>query len=94
MGRGTLRGVFVSWLGLIALQALSTAGGSGRLTELVRDVDAVLQRALDPSIPAIGDRRNGPVTYDSSTSATPPGKTASQYLDAAGRQQRAGLDVD
>jgi hypothetical protein len=57
MGRGTLRGVFGAWLGLIALQAVSTSGGSGRVAEAFRDLDGILQRVLDPKVPAIPDRR-------------------------------------
>lgn len=54
-----LRGVMTAWLGLIALQAVVSKGGSGRISELMGDVDRLLQRALDPTVPAIPDLRNG-----------------------------------
>ena len=79
MARGTMRGIFTAWLALIALQAVSTKGGSGRITELFNDVDALLQRAIDPKVPAIHDRRTGP----------PPALSTGPYLDSAERVARA-----
>ena len=55
--RGFLSSMFVTWLGLIALQALSGTGASGRVAEAFRDVSSIIDRALDPSVPAIPDRR-------------------------------------
>jgi hypothetical protein len=57
MGRGALRGAMTAWLGLIALQAVSTTGGSGRISALFGDVNRLVERALDPKVPAIPDRR-------------------------------------
>jgi hypothetical protein len=52
-----MRGMVTAWLGLVVLQTVSTQGGSGRLASLFGDVDRLLQRAFDPNIPAIPDRR-------------------------------------
>lgn len=57
MGGHALRGAISSWLMLIALQAASTKGGSGRIAGLFADADQLLQRALNPNVPAIRDRR-------------------------------------
>lgn len=54
-----LRGAVTAWLALIALQAVVSQGGSGKIAGLFTDLDALLQRAFDPSVPAIPDRRNG-----------------------------------
>jgi hypothetical protein len=56
-GRGTLRGMAAGFLGLIALQAVGTKGGSGRIAEAFGDVAGLIQRAFDPNVPAIPDRR-------------------------------------
>ena len=56
-GRGALRGALAAWLGLIALHAVGTAGGSGRIAEAFGDVNRLVERVLDPSVPAIPDRR-------------------------------------
>lgn len=50
--------MFVTWLGLIALQTLVTEGSSSRLGKLFSDLDSVLERALDPTVPAIPDLRS------------------------------------
>lgn len=57
MGRGALRGAATAWLALIALQAVGTSGGSGRIAALLGDVNRLVERALDPRVPAIPDRR-------------------------------------
>ena len=59
MARGALRGMVSAWLGLIALQAVSTTGGSGRIASAFTDVNDLLKRAIDPSVPAIPDRSSG-----------------------------------
>lgn len=56
---GALRGVMTAWLGLIALQSLSKAEASNRVTELAGNVATFIDRALDPTIPAIPDLRAG-----------------------------------
>lgn len=54
-----LRGMVTAWLGLVALQAVSTKGGSGRVASLFSDVDKLVQRAFDPNVPAIPNRSAG-----------------------------------
>jgi hypothetical protein len=73
MARGALRGALSAWLGLIALHAVVSKGGSGRIVEALGDVDRLLQRALDPSVPAIPDLRNGE-TWGSGTRTGTYGK--------------------
>lgn len=58
MARHGLRGMVSAWLGLIALQAVA-AGGSGKVAGFFGEVDRLVNRALDPSVPAIPDRRDG-----------------------------------
>lgn len=62
MARGAVRGAATAWLALIALQAVSTRGGSGRIAALLTDVNGLIERALDPNVPAIPDRRTGGTT--------------------------------
>lgn len=74
--------LFTTWLGLIALQALVSRGGSGRVAEFFTDVNNILERALDPTVPAIPDlRTTGKATKapraaqsvpDTSPAPTPP----------------------
>lgn len=59
-----LRGMVTAWLGLIVLQTVGTTG-SGRVAGAFADANRLLKRALDPSVPAIPDRRDG------TSSATP-----------------------
>lgn len=56
MARHGVRGMVTAWLGLIVLQAVA-AGGSGKVAGFFGDVDRLVKRALDPSVPAIPDRR-------------------------------------
>lgn len=49
--------LFTTWLALIALQALATKGASGRVGEFFADIDRLLERALDPTVPAVPDLR-------------------------------------
>lgn len=53
-----LRGVAAGVLGLIALQAVGQAGGTGRIGSLFGLLDQVVTRALDPKVPLIPDRRD------------------------------------
>jgi hypothetical protein len=57
-----------AWLALIALQTVSSRG-SGRVAGAFADVNRLVKRALDPSVPAIPDRRTG----GSSTPTVGPG---------------------
>lgn len=61
MARGGLRGAATAALGLIALQALVSKGGTGRVATLLDDVNGLVERMLDPSVPAIPDRSTGAV---------------------------------
>ena len=70
--KGTLGWMFTTWLTLIALQTLSTPGASGRVASLLNDVNGLVQRALDPTIPAIPDRRTGASAPASTTGAAAP----------------------
>jgi hypothetical protein len=79
-GGHALRGMVTAWLGLIVLQTVSTQGGSGRVAGAFADANALLKRALDPSVPAIPDRRDGAKTsywsrQDSSFTPAPSGST-------------------
>lgn len=58
MAHGTARAAATACLGLIALQAVSTDGGSGRISQLLADANGILQRVLDPTVPAIPDRNS------------------------------------
>ena len=69
MGKHALRGAVTAWLALIALQAVSSRGGSGRVASFFGDVDGLVQRALSPDVPAIPDRRGG--RNDTSSYITP-----------------------
>lgn len=51
--------MFAAWLGLIALHALGTRGGSGRVSSAFTDVAGLIERVLDADVPAIPDRRAG-----------------------------------
>ncbi len=71
MKRG-LTSAFTTWLALVALQTLATSKSSPkRLASFFEDANSVLERALDPTVPAIPDRRAGAA----STSAPAPTKT-------------------
>jgi len=69
MGRHALRGAVTAWMALIVLNAVGTAGGSGRLASAFADVDRLIKRALSPDVPAIPDRRGG--RNDTSSYITP-----------------------
>lgn len=59
MKRG-LAGAFTTWLALVALQTLATSKSApSRIRELFQDANAVIERVLDPTVPAIPDRREG-----------------------------------
>lgn len=56
---GTMRAAAGSVLGLVALQAVSTRGGSGRVAEAFRDINTMVDRLLDPNVPAIPNLAGG-----------------------------------
>lgn len=75
MARGALRGAMSAALGLIALQAVSSKKGSGRISGLLTDVNGLVLRVLDPTVPAIPDRRqprSGQPATGSAPAATAP----------------------
>lgn len=72
---GATRGVFAGFLGLIALQALGSNGGSGRVASAFADLSGLIERVLDPDVPAIPDRRAG--------AAIQPGNTVRNAAAAA-----------
>jgi hypothetical protein len=57
-GAGSVRGLFAGFLGLVALHAVASQGGSGRVASAFADVAGVIERVLNPTVPAIPDRRN------------------------------------
>ena len=69
--KGTLGWMFTTWLALIALQTLTTQGASGRIGSLFGDVNSLVQRALDPTVPAIPDRRTGAASTPAPAAAAP-----------------------
>ena len=73
MARGAVRGALAAWLGLITLQAVASSG-SGRVASAFADVAGLVDRVIDPAVPAIPDRRTG------STSAAAAGVAAGQAL--------------
>lgn len=56
---GTVRGIAAGFLGLVALHALAEKGGSGRVADAFGDVAGLVERVMDPNVPAIRDRRAG-----------------------------------
>jgi hypothetical protein len=48
-----------AWFGLIVLQTVVSQQGSGRVASAMADVNRLVQRALDPRVAAIPDRRAG-----------------------------------
>ena len=67
--KSTATWMFTTWLGLIALQAVVSRAGSGRIGSLFADANNVLNRALDPTVPAIPDHRT---TTSTTTTTTAP----------------------
>jgi hypothetical protein len=70
MGGHALRGAVSAWLALIALQAIAT-NGSGRVASFFTDLDGLVQRAFDPGVPAIPDRRAGAPSASSGATSNP-----------------------
>lgn len=50
--------MFTTWLGLVALHALATRTAPSRIRDLAADVSGFVEAALDPTVPAIRDRRS------------------------------------
>lgn len=53
----TLRWVFGAWLGLIALQALTSPSAPDRVAQAFSGAQGLIERLLDPTVPAIPDLR-------------------------------------
>jgi hypothetical protein len=66
-GGHALRGAVTAWLSLIVLQTVVTTG-SGRVADALSGITDLINRALDPGVPAIPDRRDGaPSAYSGAT---------------------------
>ena len=55
--RGTLGWMFSAWLALIALQAATSPSAPTRISQAFTGAATLLNRALDPAVPAIPDLR-------------------------------------
>jgi hypothetical protein len=55
--KSTASWLFTTWLALIALQALTSASAPARVKSAFSGLDSFLERALDPTVPAIPDLR-------------------------------------
>lgn len=55
MARGAVRGFAAGALGLIALQGLTSDKSAGKVSGLVGTITGLVDRALDPNVPAIPD---------------------------------------
>jgi hypothetical protein len=75
MGGHALRGAITAWLGLIVLQAV-VSNSTGKVASAFSDLDGLLQRAFDPGVPAIPDRR---ATVPTSSSAGATANPSSVY---------------
>lgn len=92
MARGALRGAGAAWLGLIALQTLTSGDSSSKVGGAFGWLASVFDRALDPKVAAIPD--HGKATSSSSSTAGtatagPPspyfgGMTPAQFQGAVG----------
>lgn len=96
MSRGAARGAASAMLSLIVLQGLVSRGGSGRVSQLLADVNRLVQRATDPTVPAIPDRRSGAAGSSSSPAPATPGAvgnftTADAYDRTSPAPSRASL---
>lgn len=72
---------FTTWLGLVALQAVVSRGGSGRISQAFTDLDKLLERVLDPTVPAIPDRRAGSSPATSSATSGAATRPATSTTD-------------
>jgi hypothetical protein len=79
--RHALRGAVSAWLGLILLRTIGE-NGSGPIADLLADLDAMVQRALDPAVPAIPDRRT---SAEGTAVVTPGGTPTGGHIDPQGR---------
>lgn len=56
--RATVGWMFSAWLGLIALQALTSPSAPSRVAGLFSGAQSFVDRVLDPNVPAIHDLRS------------------------------------
>ena len=68
-GASSVRGIFAGFLGLVALHAVGSKGGSGRVAEAFGDVAGGIERVLSPTVPAIPDRRHGAASHGGGAAA-------------------------
>lgn len=94
------RGAAAAWLGLIALQAVTTRGGAGAVGGLMTTVDGLVKRALDPSVAAIPDHSAPKGTDDSDGNyhpTLPPylggGTTTAPGSGSSGQSSNPGYHV-
>lgn len=83
---GTLSWAFSAVLGLVALQALTSRQGSGRVGQMFGDVNRLVERVLDPTVPAIPDRRTAR-SQTTASAAEEPAKTKIPRMPAVGQQR-------
>ncbi|MBN9375103.1 MAG: hypothetical protein J0I40_06880 [Cellulomonas sp.] len=57
--------MFSTWLGLIALQALTSPSAPTRVSQLFSGAAAFVNRALDPTVPLIPDLRTAGAASES-----------------------------
>jgi hypothetical protein len=55
VARGAFRGAATAWLGLVALQVVTTSSGSSKVGGVLNWVNSVVSRALDPNVAALPD---------------------------------------
>lgn len=53
----TLGWMFGAWLGLVALQALTSPSAPARVQAAFSDVEGLVTKLVDPNVPAIPDLR-------------------------------------
>lgn len=80
---GTVRGIAAGFLGLVALHALAEKGGSGRVADAFGDVAGLVERVMDPNVPAIRDRRAGASKTEAKESKAAAGVAAGKAKGGA-----------
>lgn len=89
MARGAMRGAATGALSLIVLQGL-TGKASGRVGGLVDAVTGLIDRAIDPNVPAIPDHSR--TAGGSSSSSTTGAGTIPGAFDVHGNPIPTGLE--
>lgn len=78
MARGALRGAGAAWLGLIALQTLTSGDSSTKVGGAFGWLASVFDRALDPKVAAIPD--HGKATSSTGAAGTATAGAPSPYF--------------